>query len=65
MQAKNQGATDMEAWESIKTWKESVPAAWEKEKARLGDDFDLKYFMDTILKAGAIPIDEFESIFGE
>lgn len=38
---------------------------WEKEKSRLGDEFNLKYFMDTIMKAGAIPIDEFEGIFAE
>ena len=33
------------------------------EKARLGHRFDLKLFMDTIMKAGPIPIDEFEAIF--
>jgi hypothetical protein len=33
------------------------------EKERLGDNFDLKYFMDTIMKAGPIPIDEFYDIF--
>ncbi len=34
-----------------------------KEKQRLGDDFNLKYFMDTIMKVGPVPIDEFEKIF--
>jgi len=33
------------------------------EKERLGNAFDLKSFMDTILKAGAIPIEEFYTIF--
>ena len=33
------------------------------EKERLGDKFDLKFFMDTIMKAGPIPIDEFYDIF--
>lgn len=33
------------------------------EKERLGDNFDLKYFMDTIMKAGPIPIEEFYDIF--
>ena len=33
------------------------------EKKRLGEAFDLKFFMDTIMKAGAIPIDEFYGIF--
>ena len=33
------------------------------EKERLGNEFDLKLFMDTIMKAGAIPIDEFYQIF--
>ncbi len=33
------------------------------EKARLGDKFNLKLFMDTIMKAGPIPIDEFYGIF--
>lgn len=33
------------------------------EKERLGNTFDLKYFMDTIMKAGAIPIEEFYAIF--
>ena len=36
---------------------------WQSEKERLGDRFDLKVFMDTIMKAGAIPIDEFYKIF--
>lgn len=33
------------------------------EKERLGADFDLKHFMDTIMQVGAIPIDEFPRIF--
>ncbi|MCE7997117.1 MAG: DUF885 domain-containing protein [Roseivirga sp.] len=33
------------------------------EKARLGTKFDLTLFMDTIMKAGPIPIDEFHRIF--
>ncbi len=33
------------------------------EKNRLGESFDLKLFMDTIMKAGPIPIDEFHGIF--
>lgn len=33
------------------------------ERNRLGNQFDLKYFMDTIMKAGPIPIDEFPGIF--
>lgn len=32
------------------------------EKERLGDKFDLKLFMDTVMKAGPIPIDEFYDI---
>jgi len=36
---------------------------WQSEKERLGDKFELKVFMDTIMKAGAIPIDEFYNIF--
>lgn len=36
---------------------------WHAEKARLGNKFNLKLFMDTIMKAGAIPIDEFYKIF--
>lgn len=35
----------------------------EREKERLGPSFDLKFFMDTILKAGPIPIDGFHEIF--
>jgi len=35
----------------------------QSEKERLGEAFDLKFFMDTIMKAGAIPIDEFHDIF--
>ncbi|GAB5524273.1 MAG: hypothetical protein Roseis2KO_21450 [Roseivirga sp.] len=33
------------------------------ERARLGEKFDLKFFMDTIMKSGPIPIDEFYDIF--
>ncbi|MEM1338942.1 MAG: DUF885 family protein [Bacteroidota bacterium] len=33
------------------------------EKERLGEKFNLKFFMDTVMKAGAIPIDEFYTIF--
>jgi len=33
------------------------------EKARLGNQFNLKLFMDTVMKAGPIPIDEFYTIF--
>lgn len=36
---------------------------WNSEKDRLGDKFDLKLFMDTIMKTGPIPIDEFYNIF--
>ena len=36
---------------------------WHSEKERLGDKFDLKLFMDTIMKAGPIPIDEFYNNF--
>jgi len=32
------------------------------EQTRLGDQFILKDFMDTILKAGAIPMDEFDKL---
>ena len=35
----------------------------ESEKKRLGNAFDLKFFMDTIMKSGPIPIDEFYTIF--
>lgn len=35
------------------------------EQERLGDRFDLTLFMDTIMRAGPIPIDEFERIFAE
>lgn len=35
------------------------------EKNRLGNQFDLKFFMDTIMKAGPIPIDEFYHIFSK
>ncbi|WP_027075533.1 DUF885 family protein [Maribacter antarcticus] len=33
------------------------------EKERLGNNFNLKLFMDTVMKAGPIPIDEFYPIF--
>ena len=33
------------------------------EKKRLGPDFNLKEFMDTIMQVGAIPIDEFPGVF--
>lgn len=33
------------------------------EKERLGEAFNLKSFMDTVMKSGAIPIDEFYTIF--
>ena len=36
---------------------------WHAEKERLGSKFNLKLFMDTIMKAGPIPIDEFYKIF--
>lgn len=36
---------------------------WHSEKERLGNQFNLKFFMDTIMKAGPIPIDEFYNIF--
>jgi hypothetical protein len=35
----------------------------ETEKERLGNNFNLKLFMDTVMKAGPIPIDEFYNIF--
>ncbi|MFD0799421.1 DUF885 family protein [Maribacter chungangensis] len=35
----------------------------EHEKLRLGNQFSLKLFMDTVMKAGPIPIDEFYTIF--
>lgn len=35
----------------------------QSEKKRLGNRFDLKFFMDTIMKAGPIPIEEFYEIF--
>lgn len=35
----------------------------ESEKKRLGNAFDLKFFMDTIMQSGPIPIDEFYTIF--
>lgn len=38
-------------------------ALWHAEKERLGNKFNLKLFMDTIMKAGPIPIDEFYQIF--
>lgn len=36
---------------------------YDQEQERLGENFDLKLFMDTIMKTGPIPIDEFFSIF--
>ncbi|MEL7119536.1 MAG: DUF885 family protein [Bacteroidota bacterium] len=33
------------------------------EKERLGEKFDLQLFMDTIMKTGPIPIEEFKEIF--
>ncbi len=36
---------------------------YEAEKMRLGDAFNTREFMDTILRAGPIPIDEFPAIF--
>ncbi len=36
---------------------------YENEKRRLGDRFRICDFMDTVLRAGPIPIDEFEAIF--
>ena len=33
------------------------------EKLRLGNKFDLQFFMDTVMKAGPIPIDEFYALF--
>lgn len=36
---------------------------FEHEKKRLGDKFNLKPFMDTVMKAGPIPIEEFYQIF--
>jgi uncharacterized protein (DUF885 family) len=38
---------------------------FEFEKQRLGDKFELKFFMDTAMQAGPIPIDEFYRIFAE
>lgn len=38
-------------------------ALMNSEKERLGVQFDLRLFMDTIMKAGTIPIDEFNGIF--
>jgi uncharacterized protein (DUF885 family) len=35
------------------------------EKERLGDRFDLQLFMDTIMKTGPIPIEEFHGVFRE
>jgi len=35
------------------------------EKKRMGEQFDLKDFMDTIMQIGPIPIDEFAGIFKE
>jgi uncharacterized protein (DUF885 family) len=36
---------------------------YEAELKRLGEDFQTRHFMDTILRTGPIPIDEFPSIF--
>jgi len=36
---------------------------WEKEKKRQGKNFSTLVFMDTILRAGPIPLDEFQHIF--
>jgi uncharacterized protein (DUF885 family) len=36
---------------------------YDHETARLGKDFNLKHFMDTIMKAGPIPVEEFYHIF--
>ncbi|UCH65807.1 MAG: DUF885 family protein [Ignavibacterium sp.] len=36
---------------------------YEEEKERLGDRFIILNFMDTILRTGAIPVDEFRDIF--
>ena len=33
------------------------------EKARLGADFNLKKFMDTVMQVGPIPIEDFKVIF--
>jgi uncharacterized protein (DUF885 family) len=35
------------------------------EKERLGSEFNLTLFMDTIMKAGPIPIEEFNNIFSQ
>lgn len=35
------------------------------EKARLGDQFNLTFFMDTIMMSGPIPIEEFHGIFSQ
>jgi len=34
-----------------------------REQERLGDRFELKRFMDTIMQAGPIPIDAFDALF--
>ena len=38
---------------------------YEKEKERLGERFKTLNFMDTILRTGAIPVDEFRNIFSK
>ena len=38
-------------------------ALLQSEKKRLGANFDLKFFMDTIMKTGPVPIDGFYDIF--
>jgi uncharacterized protein (DUF885 family) len=38
---------------------------YDKEKQRLGEGFITLDFMDTILRSGGIPIDEYEGIFSK
>ena len=38
---------------------------YEEEQERLGDRFITLNFMDTILRTGAIPVDEYEGIFSK
>ena len=45
--------------------KEQFVDLLEAEKKRLGPKFELKRFMDTIMRAGPIPVDEFYRIFKE
>lgn len=42
-----------------------ISAVLEAEKQRLGDNFDLLHFMDTLLKAGAIPVDELPGLLNQ